>query len=177
MYKFICRHCGKEFQARYKNRKYCSKKCTCNAMSKNKIKNYNNLIGKRFGKLVVLEREKSDTRHPHLICKCDCGKQISTNVEHLLAGRTESCGCLRISKTFVEETSLNTIRSKIRKDNTSGVKGVNWYKPTNKWVAHITFQKKKYTLGYYTNIEDAIKARKNAENKFFKPILEKYKIN
>ncbi len=99
------------------------------------------------------------------------------NVEHLLVGRTESCGCLRISKTFVEETLLNTIKSKIRKDNTSGVKGVSWYRSTNKWIAHITFQKKKYNLGYYENIEDAIKARENAENKFFKPIIEKYKIN
>lgn len=174
MYNFICENCGKEFQAKYKNRKYCSRKCACNEMSKNNIKKYSDIIGKRFGKLVVLERDSRDKRHPHLICNCDCGSQISVNIEHLLARRTNSCGCLRIEKTFVEDTSLNTIRSKVRSDNISGVKGVTWYKPTKKWVAYITFQKKSYFLGYHVDIEAAIKARKEAENNLFKPMLEKY---
>ncbi len=58
MYKFICKYCGREFQSKCPNRKYCSKKCVCNAMSKNKIKKYDDLIGKRFGRLVVIERKK-----------------------------------------------------------------------------------------------------------------------
>ncbi|MDO5555136.1 MAG: AP2 domain-containing protein [Clostridia bacterium] len=176
MYNSICEYCGIEFKAKYKNRNYCSRKCACAAMSKKNFKEYKELIGKRFGRLVVVERERTDKRHPHLICNCDCGKQVSANVEQLLSGRTKSCGCLRIERTFVERTSLNTINSKIRVDNTSGIKGVSWYKPTNKWVAHIAFQKKKHTLGYYNNIQDAIKARKKAEEVFFKPVLDKYEI-
>lgn len=177
MYSFICKNCGNKFQSKYKNRKYCSRKCVCAEMSKNHIKNYKELIGKRFGRLVVIERESKDKRHPHLICKCDCGKQVSVNVEQLLLGKTKSCGCFRIENTFVENTSLNTIKSKIRSDNTSGIKGVNWCKQRNKWVAQIGFKNKRYNLGYYTNIEDAIKARKKAEEKFFKPILKKYDLN
>ena len=171
MYNCVCKHCGKNFKAKYVNRKYCSREC----MGKNRIKQYNDLIGKRFGRLVVVKRESKDTRHPHLICNCDCGNQISVNIEHLLTGRTRSCGCLRIKNTFVENTSLNTINSKIRSDNTSGIRGVSWCKSKNKWNAQIGFKKKKYNLGYYTNIQEAIKARKNAEEEFFKPILEKYK--
>lgn len=171
----ICEYCGKKFQAKYKSRKYCSRQCVCAEMSKNHIKDYKELIGKRFGRLVVIEREGKDKRHPHLICNCDCGNQISVNVEHLLTGRSKSCGCLRTEKTFVETTSLNTINSKLRSDNTSGVRGVTWCKSKNKWNAHIGFKKKKYNLGYYTNIQDAIKVRKNAEEELFKPILEKYK--
>ena len=45
----------------------------------------------------------------------------------ILAERTKSCDCMRIEKTFVEDTSLNIIRSKVRSNNTSGVKGVAWY--------------------------------------------------
>lgn len=156
LYNCICRYCGKEFQAKYESRKYCSRKC----MGMNRRKKFNDLIGKRFGRLVVVRRESKDTRHPHLICNCDCGNQISVNVEHLLTGRTKSCGCLRIKKTFVETTSLNTINSKLRSDNTSGVRGVTWCKARNKWNAHIGFKKKKYNLGYYTNIQDAITVRK-----------------
>lgn len=174
MYNFICKNCGKEFQAKYKNRKYCSRNCVCKVMSKNHIKDFKELVGKRFGRLVVIERENKDKRHPHLICNCDCGKTVSVNVEQLLLGKTKSCGCMRIEKTFVEDTSLNTIRSKIRIDNTSGVKGVSWSKLSKKWIAQIAFKKKKYNLGRYDNIEEAIMARKKAEEKFFKPILEKY---
>ena len=83
---------------------------------------------------------------------------------------------MRMEKTFVEDTSLNTIRSKLRADNTSGIKGVSWRKESKKWVAQITFKKKRYNLGSYDNIEDAMIARKNAEEKFFKPIIEKYNI-
>jgi hypothetical protein len=43
--------------------------------------------------------------------------------------------------------------------NKSGVDGVTFYKPTNKWVAHITRNKKRHFLGYYQSLQDAIKAR------------------
>ena len=44
-----------------------------------------------------------------------------------------------------------------------------------KWIAQICFKRTNYRLGYYSNIEDAAKARKDAEEKFYKPIIEKYK--
>lgn len=34
---------------------------------------------------------------------------------------------------------------------------------------------KVFIYGYFDKLEDAIKARKNAEEKYFKPILDKYK--
>lgn len=49
------------------------------------------------------------------------------------------------------------------KNNTSGVKGVAWYKPTNRWVAYINMDKKRVTIGYYTDKEEAATARKLAE--------------
>ena len=52
------------------------------------------------------------------------------------------------------------------KNNTSGVTGVHWHKVKKKWEATITEGKKKY-LGIFTNKEDAIKARKEAEIKYY----------
>lgn len=38
-----------------------------------------------------------------------------------------------------------------------------------------TIKGKKIRIGTYKDIEEAIKARKEAEEKYYKPILEKYK--
>ena len=47
----------------------------------------------------------------------------------------------------------NNYNRKIRSDNTSGVKGVSWYKPYNKWVCKIWVDKKPIFLGYYEDLE------------------------
>lgn len=55
----------------------------------------NNLIGKRFGRLVVLECENIIDQERRWKCKCDCGN-IVHNVfgYNLKSGNTKSCGCL-----------------------------------------------------------------------------------
>ena len=67
------------------------------------------------------------------------------------------------------------LTAQLSKNNTSGFKGVYWNKEKGKWGAQITFRRKNYNLGRYDNIEDAVAARKAAEERFFKPILEKVK--
>jgi len=51
--------------------------------------------------------------------------------------------------------------------NICGVIGVNWYKQTKKYCARIVIDGKKIHLGYFTNIGDAILARKEAERLYF----------
>lgn len=62
----------------------------------------NDIIGKRFGKLTVLElAEKDNTLASRCLrykCKCDCGKEIITNSGSLRSGHTTSCGCNRKGK-------------------------------------------------------------------------------
>lgn len=53
-----------------------------------------------------------------------------------------------------------------RKDNTSGYTGVNWRNDTNKWQVSINENNKKHNLGCFTNLEDAVAARKKAEVKY-----------
>lgn len=48
--------------------------------------------------------------------------------------------------------------------NTSGYNGVMWYKAGQKWHAQISISGEKIHLGYFEDIEDAIKARKDAED-------------
>ena len=56
---------------------------------------------------------------------------------------------------------------KLRSDNTSGVIGVSWAKDKKKWGANIQKNGVQKHLGYFTNKEDAIKTRREAEKKYF----------
>ena len=52
---------------------------------------------------------------------------------------------------------------RIRADNTSGATGVIFHKSRSKWRAEIVVDQKYYFLGYFTDLEDAIVARKAAQ--------------
>ena len=63
--------------------------------------------------------------------------------------------------------SQNSMNRGLQSNNTYGTTGVYWNKRKNKWTAGITFQKKKYYLGDYDRLEDAVKARKEAEEEYY----------
>lgn len=53
-----------------------------------------NLIGFRFGRLVVIGRAENDkSRHAQWICRCDCGNETIVGARHLKSGDVQSCGC------------------------------------------------------------------------------------
>ena len=53
------------------------------------------ISGRRFGKLVVVERAGSNANGRALWnCLCDCGKSVVVKGNALLSGNTRSCGCL-----------------------------------------------------------------------------------
>lgn len=54
-----------------------------------------NLKGKRFGRLLVLEYVKVETKNDgrHWRCLCDCGNYKIVRTSHLTSGHTVSCGC------------------------------------------------------------------------------------
>lgn len=59
-----------------------------------RINKYIDLTGKRFGRLVVLERAGNDKRnHALWKCKCDCGNETLVPTDRLKGGKTLSCGC------------------------------------------------------------------------------------
>ena len=55
----------------------------------------NDLTGKRFGRLTVIEEAGRDKFKRVLWkCRCDCGNEIVTAYGNLMNGDTKSCGCL-----------------------------------------------------------------------------------
>lgn len=54
-----------------------------------------NLVGQRFGQLIVKERiEETSGRYCQWLCVCDCGNEVVYNTRHLRRGAITNCGCV-----------------------------------------------------------------------------------
>ena len=73
----------------------------------------------------------------------------------------------RKSNLRITNHQKNMMNRKKNSNNTSGVTGVYFNKHINKWIAEITVNKIHITLGSYKCFEDVVKARKEAEEKYF----------
>lgn len=61
--------------------------------------------------------------------------------------------------------SQNNHNTGIRKNNTSGVKGVSWDSARQKWMASITVGNKQTGLGRFDAFEEAVSVREEAERR------------
>lgn len=132
--------------------------------------------GDRFGRLVA--EEPTGQRQVKSVvwrCRCDCGNAVDVRATLLMSGHTTSCGCAKRELdegrdfknilTYTDDTCIEFARDigKKRADTSpdTGVRGVvlrgGYYR------AQITFRKKRYYLGSFSRLEDAVKARKQAE--------------
>lgn len=87
----------------------------------------NSIINQKFGKLTVIDKavlHAENEKRFRYICKCECGNETFARKDHLIAGRTQSCGKCSAGKFFgktieqlAEEANLSsdTIRRRINK--------------------------------------------------------------
>lgn len=74
----------------------------------------------------------------------------------------------RKSELRIVTTSENAQNKKnLRTDSSSKITGVSWNKRKNKWQCYINKDKKRVSLGYYKDIEDAEKVVKEARVRLF----------
>ena len=146
-----------------------------------------NLIGRRFGKLEVIGRsDQLGSRGARTVplweCRCDCGnityKATDTLTNPDLSMCNECVGKyagekMREKAGFVDGTQISRITSnKLIATNTSGARGVYLERKTGKWRARLRFKGKTYNFGTYANFDDAVKARKEAEQLIYGEFLE-----
>ena len=86
------------------------------------------------------------------------------DVDHIYHNRRDN----RKSKLRLCLHVDNCKNNLVRSNNTSGTTGVWYSKNRNKWVAEIKSDKKRRHLGYFVNKQDAIDARKKAEEEYFR---------
>lgn len=148
----------------------------------------NDLTEMKFGKLKVLSPCGKDKNGCILWeCECECGRRVNVSSTTLRRHMKQSCGCMASENgkekikdaekrlTRIQGTCVESFNAKLSKANTSGYKGVSYDRRRKKWVAQIQYAGKGYHLGRYEKIEEAIKARKEAEEKIKNHLKEKSK--
>lgn len=86
-----------------------------------------------------------------------------TEVDHINHNKLDN----RKSNLRPCKNSENGKNKKIMNTNISGEIGVSYKASLNKWQASITSDCKRIYLGVYSDFDDAVKARKEAEKKYF----------
>jgi len=79
------------------------------------------------------------------------GEWPADEIDHIDGNR----GNNRFANLRAANRSQNNQNVRRSKANTSGVKGVHWYKQRRKWQAYIAVANKNITLGYFDSIEAA----------------------
>jgi len=191
-YRYLCKcECGKTKELLGCDLRGGTKSCGCASKGHMRVSLG---PGDVVGRLTILEPYKTEyvngrARLEHL-CKCECGNTVVVPRKTLLSGEARSCGCLMIEtsrrtakyayeesirKNVVDGTNIASISLlTLYKNNTSGIRGVCWDKEVKKWRAIIIMKKKKYDLGRYKDINEAAKARKEAESVIFGEFLDWY---
>jgi hypothetical protein len=84
-------------------------------------------------------------------------------IDHINGNRLDN----RIANLRAANNAENSRNAQRGKNNTSGVVGVTWHRAAKKWVAQLMFNRRTKYLGLFENIEDAAKARRQAELQYF----------
>lgn len=72
-----------------------------------------NLVGERYGRLLVIKQGKVENGRTYSICQCDCGNIVEVMNKSLRSGITCSCGCLK--KDNARKLGLRTGKDNIKK--------------------------------------------------------------
>lgn len=194
-----CVVCGKSYQVTNGNmRKTCSKECEYAARSRasrgRQLKSLQlDLTGQTFGELTVLERVGTGKERDKWLFRCSCGKTIVRDMRtvkyHTKLGKVVSCGHIKNNlaaqriaewrgRNAQDGSNVEILRSRssgrVNKNSSTGVNGVRVKHNVgaDSFAARITVAGKTIYLGSFPTLEEAAFARKEAERKYWQPIID-----
>ena len=141
-----------------------------------------NLAGERVGHLTVVERsDRYASRGERKVqlwkCLCDCGNvtykatDTLTNPEQSMCSECAqryAAACAREGAGYVEGTQLSRIQKPAQESaNGTGIRGVYYEAKTHKYRARLKFRGQMYNLGSYPTLEEAVQARRVAEEDIY----------
>lgn len=153
--------------------------CSAMRFSRGKSKD---ISGKEFGFLTAIEpTDKRDRKDVVWLCRCKCGNTVELAATRLILNNTLSCGC--IQKEFIKRTNKyfgGTSLEKSLKDTVTSTRSMSGYvgvtRKRDKWQAYITYKGQRISLGTYTKLEDAVKARAKGKEAVMEDAAELLKI-
>lgn len=93
----------------------------------------------------------------------------STNIDHKNGNKRDNRKQnLRQPNGEYSFNTYNNMNRALNKNNTSGTSGVYYDKNAKKWISRIGLNHKRINLGAFTTKEEAVRARKEAEEKYYK---------
>lgn len=144
-----------------------------------------------FGELEIEDiifRRSPKGAHRVTIAQClchRCGRRKEILLSRITQGGAKTCGCRtpenlatgqKIRKEYVVGGSLACalVGRRPNQNSSTGHTGVSQMKG-GRFRAYITFRRKQYYLGTFDQIEDAVHARKEAEDKIYGDFLDWYR--
>lgn len=139
------------------------------------------LRGQLFGSLRAIRPGPRVDGKPAWICHCEaCGTEKTVKTRDLRRGAAISCGCQWKKRgleqmQYVDGTCIEMLKSnKIRKNNSTGYTGVSYDAKNKKYRAEITLQGKRYYLGRYASLEQAVNVRNQAKKQLHQAFIEEH---
>ena len=155
-------------------------------------------VGSKYGHLTIIADSGERNRNGSVVwlCKCDCGNVVNRSSDSIKNSMTKgcviSCNCMRdkaLGKKLkddpkrkelarkslhqIDGTTLQSIgKQKLRKNNTSGYRGVSYSNRDGVWRARLYLRGVEYCKTFKKK-EDAIKYRAHLEETLIKPIFDK----
>lgn len=133
----------------------------------------NNMIGKKFNRLTVIEDSKNRGADRSIIykCECECGNTILVNGSNLRNGHTKSCGCIRITHDKTGTRIYNIYTNMIKRcydKNNVGYKnyGGRGIKVCDEWLHN---NKSFFDWAYDNGYSDTLTIDRIDNNKGYSP--------
>jgi hypothetical protein len=84
-------------------------------------------------------------------------------IDHI-DGNTSNNSKANLREVSPAENARN--RKGLQPNNKSGVAGVSWYRPTQKWYVQLKYNGRPIYGGYYEDFDEAVEARRQLEIKY-----------
>lgn len=132
------------------------------------------LTGRQFGDLTVKEKAQTDKRGRYWLCTCVCGNEIVVKQSDLKnriitsCGHSEETGTQSVKSVKKTKPSKSKKRSVKKSSNGTGHVGVSQVelKSGVRYKANISVDGKNKHLGTFDTLEEAVEARKEAEEQY-----------
>ena len=118
------------------------------------------------------ELKKIVKQHSFLMHRVITNAPKGTQIDHINGNKLDN----RKVNLRICTNSQNHANTFLRKDNTSGKKGINWCKQTKSWRARITVNQKEIYLGRFKSLKKASEIYNSAATKYFGEFAKLNKI-